>query len=171
PNLTYQVAKAEQASFPDQTFDLITVAQAIHWFDFEAFYAEVKRTLKPDGVIAIVGYSLFSIRPPVDRIIQRLYADTLSGYWDPERKYVDEHYQTIPFPFREIEPPALAMTGEWTLDECVGYLNTWSAVQHYLRKNHENPVGRTREELQEHWEENTRETVTFPLLLRVGKQA
>src|SRR3954463_16650076 len=86
----------------DKNFDLITVAQAIHWFDFEAFYKEVKRVIKPNGILTVIGYGLFSIDKDTDAVINRFYREVTGPYWDKERRFVDEHYQTIPFPFKEI---------------------------------------------------------------------
>jgi ubiquinone/menaquinone biosynthesis C-methylase UbiE len=102
PQVFYSSRPAEASGFPDNYFDLITVAQAVHWFNFEKFYDEVVRTLKPNGVLALIGYGLFRITPEVNRDIDDFYAFT-GPYWDPERKYLDDRYQTIPFPFNEIK--------------------------------------------------------------------
>ncbi len=90
PNLEYKIEAAEKTSFDDSMFDLVTVAQAIHWFDFEKFYSEVKRTLKPEGIIAVIGYTLPKIDDEVDEILNNFYENILDGYWDKERKYIDE---------------------------------------------------------------------------------
>lgn len=105
PNITYKVEPAEQISVENNSFDLITVAQAIHWFNFEAFYGEVKRTLKPDGLFAVIGYGLMVIDKKVDAAVHKLYEDILGKYWDSERRYIEEGYKTIPFPFEEIIAP------------------------------------------------------------------
>src|SRR2546428_4753450 len=97
-NIEYKVEPAEKTSFQPEFFDLITIAQAIHWFDFEEFYKEVNRVLKPNGVIAVIGYYLTNIDPDTDKIIHHFYKNILSSYWDAERRYIDELYQTIPFP-------------------------------------------------------------------------
>ena len=101
-NILYSVESAEQTSFDDNTFDLVTVAQAIHWFNFERFYKEVKRTLKPSCILAVIGYHMFRINKETDLLIDHFYRDITGPYWDHERKYVDNYYQTIPFPFKEI---------------------------------------------------------------------
>lgn len=166
-NVRYVQQAAEQCSFPDQYFDLITVAQAIHWFDFEKFYAEVKRTLKADGVIAVIGYGLLTLEDAFlnDRL-QQLYHQTLKGYWDAERHYIDEHYQTIPFPFEEIAMPQFQIELGWTGQQLWDYLNTWSAVKHYQDLMRVSALA----DLQDILLIRQPMRVTFPLLLRVGRQ-
>ncbi|MEO6166954.1 MAG: class I SAM-dependent methyltransferase [Chitinophagales bacterium] len=168
-NIIYSVESAEQSSFANSTFDLITIAQAIHWFQFDAFYREVRRTLKPNGIIAVIGYPLFTINNEIDEIILHFYSETLRNCWDPERKYLDEMYSTIPFPFPEIKTPDFSMSYEWTLDELTGFLNTWSAVQHYINRYEKNPVEAVRKELETAWKEDEKKKVSFPVILRVGK--
>ncbi|MGS2761731.1 class I SAM-dependent methyltransferase [Sinomicrobium sp. M5D2P9] len=168
-NVRYKVENAEKTSFADGQFDLVTVAQAIHWFDFAGFYAEVKRTLRKDGVLAVLGYALLQVDESTDRVIRKLYSDILGTYWDPERRYIEELYQTIPFPFREEKTPVFRNEYRWTLEQLCGYLETWSAVKHYIRKNGENPVAMIYDELKESWEEWDTKTVIFPIMLRVGR--
>jgi len=167
-NIIYKMERAEQTSFGDKMFDLITVAQAIHWFDFEAFYKEVYRILKPDGLFVVMGYGLFSTNPESDRLIHHLHENILGGYWDPERRYVDENYQTIPFPFEEMEGRQFYETFTWTFEHLLGYIESWSAVQHYIRKNGSDPVNLIRDKLKESWAKSDG-TAVFPLLLRLGK--
>src|ERR1700755_911146 len=120
-NIIYSVSCAEQTSFADSIFDLITVGQAIHWFYFEKFYGEVKRVGKPDALLAVWGYSLLSINPEIDKIIQHFYTQVIGPYWDKERKLVDEQYKTIPFPFEEIKTPPFEFSFEWSLEYFQGY--------------------------------------------------
>ena len=135
-NVSYQVQQAEQTSFADQSFDLITVAQAVHWFNFEEFYKEVKRTLKKDGVLAVIGYGLVQTGDAeLNRLINYLYRDVLGEYWDVERKHIDQSYQYIPFPFEEVASPELDMQLCWSTAQCVGYLNTWTGLKHYRTQN------------------------------------
>lgn len=169
PNIMYHVERAEHSSVADNSIDLITVGQAIHWFNFDAFYKEVTRTLAPDGIIAVIGYPLPQIDSHVDSCIGKLYNDVLASYWDPERRYVDEHYLTIPFPFDEIKAPGLTATRIWTIEDLVGYLNTWSGVQHFIGKHHSNPITGMSEELRRSWGHETTKCVTFPILLRIGR--
>jgi len=170
PNIVYKIEAAEHSSFEDSTFDLITVAQAVHWFDFEKFYAEVKRTLKPDGIIAIIGYGFPKLDEEVDRILLHFYEKTLHGYWDPERRYVDEMYQTIPFPFHELQAPIFIAQYFWDAEQLIGFLNSWSAVQHFIDKNSLNPVDLIADDLRKCWRPNSKKTITFPIVMRVGKK-
>lgn len=168
-NISYKAEAAEQTQFADDYFDLITIAQAIHWFKFEEFYKEVKRILKPGGMIAVIGYGVMNVNDKVEPWLRHYYKDITGPYWDKERKYIDEAYTTIPFPFKEMTTPSFVMEYEWNRDQFVGYLNTWSSVQHYIKQNGEHPLS---EELLQQlfavWPDNVSYTVKFPLLLRVG---
>jgi len=169
-NIFYSVEKAEETKFDSNTFDLITIAQAIHWFDFDKFYKEVHRTLKPGGIIAAIGYDVLKINRKIDAIIDNFYKNTTGPYWDQERKLVDNHYATIPFPFKQIESPVFSMSYQWNLEQVIGYFNTWSAVQHYIRKNNENPVDEFSKELRKAWGGVGRRKVSFPVFIRVGRK-
>jgi ubiquinone/menaquinone biosynthesis C-methylase UbiE len=170
PNIHYRVAPAEKTNLADESVNLITIAQAIHWFDFEAFYREVHRVSKPGGILAVWCYSLLEINESIDQIIRNFYSDTLGEeYWDAERHFVDEHYQTIPFPFEEIKAPEFSIRVNWGLEHLIGYLNSWSAVQHYIRKNGENPVDLIEDVLKKAWGEQEILSIKFPLFTRIGK--
>ncbi len=165
-NIEYSQQSAEKTDFPADFFDLICIAQAIHWFDFEEFYKEVKRTLKPTGIIAVMGYSLFKINKKTDSLINYFYKDIIGAYWDDERKFLDEQYKSIPFPFAEIETPEFEHRLEWDFNNLIGYLKTWSAVKHYEKKNNHNPVDLIAGDLKKAFGE--RGVVRYPVLLRVG---
>lgn len=169
PNVTYNVESSDKANVPDDSFDLITVAQAIHWFNFEAFYSEVKRTLKPGGVLAVIGYGLMFIDKHVDKVIYKLYENMLGKYWDSERRYIEEGYKTIPFPFEELVAPHFQIKTSWNFNQMIGYLNTWSALQHYKKANDRNPLEYLFTELKEAWGDDAVKDVHFPILLRIGK--
>jgi ubiquinone/menaquinone biosynthesis C-methylase UbiE len=167
-NIIYKVESAEHTAFADGQFDLITVAQAIHWFDFDAFYKEVYRVLKPSGVFAVLGYGLFSTNPETDKLLRYFYNEIVGPFWDPERNYIDDNYTTIPFPFDEIEVKEFTNKFTWSFDQLIGYLETWSAVQHYTNKVGKNPVDDIKDALKISWEKSDKKA-TFPLLLRIGK--
>jgi ubiquinone/menaquinone biosynthesis C-methylase UbiE len=170
-NIIYKVERAEQTSFADSEFDLVTVAQAIHWFDFSKFYGEVNRTLKPGGIIAVIGYGLCKADAEVNKIIDFLYTDILDPYWDKERKYVDAHYSTIPFPFNEFSAPVFSSEYMWTREQLIGFLNSWSAVQHYKDRNdNENPVDKITGDLKNCWKDTELKKISFPVFLRIGKK-
>lgn len=170
PRVRYALEPAETCSAPDAAFDLIVVAQAIHWFQFERFYAEVRRVLKPGGLLAVVGYGLFHTdSPEVNTVIRRFYTGIVGPYWDAERRYIDEEYRTIPFPFDERPAPEFAMLYRWPLAALTGYLNTWSAVQHYRRQHGQDPVALIEADLARAWGEAEEREFRFPLLLRIGR--
>lgn len=165
-NIFYSLA-SESTNFLDQSVDLITVAQAIHWFNIPRFYEEVKRVAKPGGVLAVWGYSLLSINPEIDLQLRHFYTKTVGPYWDKERRLVDECYRTIPFPFREIQSPEFHFSFSWTLQEFQGYLTTWSSVQKYIKANGVNPVVDFIAEIASSWKDHSMR-VEFPLFLRIG---
>lgn len=166
--IKYSIQPAEKTSFPDKAFDLIVVAQAIHWFNFEKFYSEVNRTLKENGLFVVLGYGNAYITPEIDKVVEKLYNGIVGPYWDKERDYIEEHYQTIPFPFKEIESPQFVNTFQWTFDHFVGYLKTWSAVKHFIHQRGYNPLDEVYEELKLSWGAADTREVNYPLLLRLG---
>lgn len=165
PNIVYSIQRAEEPAFPDDSFNLITVAQAIHWFQFDKFYEEVNRTIRPDGIFSVIGYGLIQTFPEADQILSRFYHDIIGPYWDPERKFIDENYQTIPFPFREINSPKFTSIFEWNFEQIIGYLSTWSAVKHYENKNGHSPLNLIYNDLKKCWNDKIR-AVEFPVFTR-----
>ncbi|MGV3631928.1 MAG: class I SAM-dependent methyltransferase [Bacteroidota bacterium] len=168
-NIIYSCQTAEKTNFPDRVFDLVVVAQAIHWFDFERFYAEVRRTSKPGAFFVVLGYGLLEVNPAADAIIRHFHDNTLAAYWDPERRYIDENYQTIPFPFEEMQAPVFTHEPEWNLEQLLAYIGTWSAVKHFREKTGADPVDLIRTKLKQAWGELETRKVSFPILLRIGK--
>ncbi len=160
----------ETIMFSSKRFDLICVAQAIHWFDREKFYTEVKRVAKPNAVVAVWGYGLLSVNSEIDILINDFYVNIIGSYWDKERKLVDEEYKTISFPFSEIDSPTFSFSFPWTLEELQGYLNTWSSVQKYIHEHNSNPVENLISKVQPLWELEKME-IKFPLFLRLGRVA
>ncbi|WP_205941072.1 class I SAM-dependent methyltransferase [Albibacterium indicum] len=168
-NISYSVQPAETTNFDDGQFDLVIVAQAIHWFDFDKFYAEVKRTTKDNAFLCVVGYNRVKITEQIDNVITDFYTHVIGSYWDKERRYVDENYTTIPFPFKEIQTPKFVNKQHWTLEHLVGYLKTWSAVKHFVKQNTFNPVDELQKEIEPLWGNKQIREVHFPLLLRIGQ--
>jgi SAM-dependent methyltransferase len=166
-NIVYSIAN-EKSSFADNSFDLITVAQAAHWFNMEAFSEEVKRVSKPGGVVALWGYGLLSIHPEIDLLIHHFYTQTVGLFWDKERRHIDEHYKNLYFPFQEIQSPAFIISVTWTLPELEGYLTTWSAVQKYIAMHNLNPVDNLISQIKIHWKDE-RQTINFPLFMKIGR--
>lgn len=166
-NIFYTKAD-EKTNFPDAHFDLITVAQAIHWFNISEFFKEVKRVAKKDAIIAVWGYSLPTLNPEVDKRLQEFYSKVVGPYWDKERRLIDAQYKTILFPYSEIRTPEFSLSLEWNLQEFQGYLSTWSSVQKYIQANQINPVESFMKEILPLWKSD-RQNINFPLFLRLGK--
>lgn len=167
PAITYQVSRAEQTPFADQSFDLITVGQAIHWFDVNAFHQEVRRVAKPDGVLAEWGYGLVKLGSALDGIMLDFYRNRIGPYWDPQRTHIDNRYAALPFPFSNVQQATFTSRQIWTLDRFLNYLRTWSAVRQYIHENEDDPVIALGEELKPIWGDSERE-VEFPIFLRLG---
>lgn len=169
PRITYSVAKAESSGIPDALLDLITVAQALHWFDRPAFYTEARRVLKPQGVIAVWTYGIPRLNDGnLDRIMQTFYWETVGPFWTPERRYVEDGYRSIDFPFNEISAPSLSMRESWTMPQFLGYLRSWSSVGRYVDARGEDPVVMVQEQFAPYWGSRTRD-VSWPLSLRLGR--
>jgi SAM-dependent methyltransferase len=167
--VTYRTALAQDSGLPDASVDLITVAQAAHWLDLDVFYAEVRRIARPNAAIALITYGVLHIDGPAEQIVQHFYRDTLAPYWPAERRHVEDGYRSLPFPFHETQPPDLAITLSWTLDDLLGYIRTWSATKTATRALDPDPVARLAHELRTEWgDPDTRRGVTWPLSLRVG---
>jgi ubiquinone/menaquinone biosynthesis C-methylase UbiE len=149
--------------------DLVTVAQAFHWFKQDAFFSEARRVLRPGGVLAFWCYSLCSITPEVDSTILRFYNGELGPYWEKERLLVDDLYRNVQVPFEEIQSPRFEITATWSLEQLVGYLGTWSALQTYIKKNGSNPLKALYPELKSAWGSQVTRTVRWPIGLRVAR--
>jgi SAM-dependent methyltransferase len=166
----YRVAPAEDSGIDSGRVDLIMVAQALHWFDLDRFYAEAQRVLKPDGVLAASAYNLLHIEPAIDEIVDRYYYDVVGRFWPPERKLV-ERFTDLPFPFREIDPPKFEMRAHWNLDHLLGYLRTWSSTQRFISAKGTDPLDQITNDLRKAWgkPQQTR-SVSWPLVVRIGRK-
>lgn len=170
-NIRYFCCSAEKTPLDNQTIDLITVAQALHWFNLDEFYLEVMRVLKPDGILAAWCYSLGKINEEMNKVILKIY-DTILGdqYWPKERRYIDAEYKTIPFPFTKISTPTFEIKKEMNFFALIGYLNTWSAVKEYQKINQHNPLNFIYSDLQKIWGDPEKMyTMTWPIHLLLGK--
>ncbi|AMM50466.1 SAM-dependent methyltransferase [Rufibacter sp. DG15C] len=168
-NIEYSLQPAEQTDFPGNSFDLITMGQAAHWFDFTRFYPEVQRVAKPNAILALWGYGLLSITPAIDAIIQHFYTEVIGPYWDVERKHIDANYSSLPFPLEELPSFAGVIEQTWAVSDLEGYLNTWSSVQAYIQKHGENPVDACMVEIRKVWKEEEEWPVRFPVFSRIGR--
>ena len=168
----YLGSAAEAAPLRAASVDLLTVAQAIHWFDFEPFYREARRVVASSGVIAVSTYTLLRVNPAVDRVVWRLYHQVVGSYWPPERRWVEDQYRTLPFPFAEEVPPTFVMEQCWNLDEMAGYLATWSACRRFFSATGRDPVRLVMAEFEDAWgHPEVKRPVRWPLHLRIGRNS
>jgi ubiquinone/menaquinone biosynthesis C-methylase UbiE len=169
--IVYKVENAENPSaLIDHSVDLITVAQAVHWFDFDKFYGQVKKVSKTNGIIAVWAYGIPALNEDLDSIIKDFHDNIVGEFWLPENKLIEKEYSTIPFPFDEIKTPDFFIQKQVTLLETLGHLRTWSATQKYIDKYNENPVERLARKLKENWKDiETQKEITWKLILKVGR--
>ncbi len=170
PKVVYACAPAETSGLPAEAFDLIVAAQAAHWFELDAFYAEVRRVAKREGILALVSYHRMRTGVDIDTITESFHRETLGSYWPPERAHVDAAYRTIPFPFDEIEPPEFALRASWSLEQTIGYLGTWSAVKQCRRETGADPLEPVAKALREAWGDPAEvRDVAWPIHLRLAR--
>ena len=170
PRVSYLVERAERSSNLPHSVDLITAGTAAHWFDFDAFYAEVRRVGKPGGVLAVWTYFRPYLDSHIDQVIFDFYSKTLDGYWPERIHFLAEGYRTLPFPFEEIEPPPFYMEAHWTLEDLLGFLSSWSAVKRYLELEDRHPVMLILDDLKRYWgDEEQPRTIRWPLYFRIGR--
>jgi SAM-dependent methyltransferase len=166
----YRVASAESTGLSAHSVAAISVAQALHWFDREAFYVEARRVLQPRGVLAVWAYNYLRISPEVDPFVRRFHDEIVGPYWPPERKLVGRGYRELPFPFEEIETPAFQIEVRWSLAHLLGYLRTWSATQRFMAANHHDPVELVASDLEQAWGNPAKEKLAiWPLTVRMGR--
>lgn len=170
-NIWYACSSAEQTPINEAIINLVTIAQALHWFKLDSFYKEVQRVATDNAYLAAWCYSLCHVNKNIDAIVAHFYNNILgASYWPNERRYVDEEYKTIPFPFDKIPCPRVTIVKKINLFDFLGYLNSWSAVKEYERKNGKNPLSFILKDLQEAWGKiETKLTIRWPVHLIVGK--
>jgi ubiquinone/menaquinone biosynthesis C-methylase UbiE len=170
PKVRYRRAVAEALPAADGTVALVAAAQAIHWFDFERFYAECRRVLSPGGLVAAWTYTVFRAGGAIDTAVDRFYHHTIGPYWPPEREYVQQGYRTIPFPWQEITPPVFTLQTEWSLEQVIGYFGSWSSVQRYKDAHPgADPLATVQDALAAAWPVDGTVRLNWPLYLRVGR--
>lgn len=169
PRIEYRQALAERSGLKDGSIDLVAASAAVHWFDFDRFYAEVERVLAPGGAIAVWTYDLMQVSPELDPLIRRLAREIVAQYWPPERRWVDEEYRTLPFPFAEVEVPPLWIEERWDFSRFLGYLGTWSATVRYFQANGHDAADLIRRELEEAWGDPLAARILrWPIVMRAG---
>jgi SAM-dependent methyltransferase len=165
----YAAALAECLPVRERSVSVVTVAQAVHWFDFDRFHAECRRVLVPGGVLAVWGYEKFRVDAAVDAVVDRFYTNVVGPYWPPERRYVDQGYRTLPFPWSEETAPDFWLETDWDLEEVMGYLATWSAVQRFKDALGRDPLPELRPQLAALWPCVGTRRLRWPIHLRIGR--
>ncbi len=162
----YKTAAAERSGLADHSVDLVTVAQAFHWFDHDAFYREASRVLTAKGVLAVWAYEICEVNTECDVVVDRLYSEIVGEFWPPERDMVTSGYSGFTFPGEIIDAPDLQMTCRWSVEDMLGYFGTWSACKRYEAQHGNDPVALIAHDLREVWSTQQR-TVTWPVRLKV----
>ncbi len=166
----YMATSAESSALRAESMDLVTVAQALHWFDRTAFFVEVDRVLRPGGLLAVWSYGLLTIEPAIDVRLRHFYSDTLGAYWPSERALVDTGYAGIALPYPELPAPRIAMEASWTLAQLLGFLSTWSAVGRYRMAVSVDPLPELSRDLAPDWGTRKHRLVRWPLTLRAARK-
>lgn len=168
--ITYQCAAAEQLPLPDRCADLVTAAQAAHWFDLPDFYQEARRIAQPGCVLALISYGVPILEPDLDERFQSFYRDEIGPYWPPERRLVDSDYASIDFPVEELPKPTLEIRADWQLPEFLGYLLTWSAIRSAREAGREDVLMSFADDIAHAWgHESVRRRTTWPINMRIGR--
>ena len=167
-NITYDVRGETNPVLTDASVDLVTIAQALHWFDRTAFYREVARVLKPGGVLAAWTYELSRIDPAIDAAVHEWYRGALHEYWPAERLHVETQYRDIGFPYGQIPTPAFDMSVQWTRAQFIAYLRTWSAVKEYARRTGGDAMLAVLPALCDAWSDEQVRLVRWPLNVLAG---
>jgi SAM-dependent methyltransferase len=168
--IAYLAAPAEFVPLRSAVADLITVAQALHWIELDRFYAEARRVLVTGGLLAVWTYGRHQVDGgAIDAQVDDFYRNIVGPYWPPERRWVEEGYSGLPFPFEKVPLVSPPMVEEWTLGQMLGYISTWSAVVRYAQENGVNPVAALAERLVPLWAPDLRRRIEWPLTLLAGR--
>ena len=169
PKIEYKVESAETSSLPDNAVDLVTVAVGVHWFDFEKFYKEVKRVLKPEGIIAVWMYYFPFIDGRTEKIVQQMRLDILKDYWPERYIHILTKYEMLPFPFPRLESPKFTFTTKWQMQDLVNFFHSWSGTQKYIEIKNTDPVELVMDDLQEAWGDPQKvKEIKWDLYLKTG---
>ncbi len=169
PNVHVVLARAERAPLAAGTVDLVTVAQALHWFAGDAFYAEVRRVLRPGGTIAAWTYDLLGIAPALDRLVAHFYGEILAGCWPPPREAVERRYANLPWPFVRSRTLRFEMRARWRCDDLLDYLASWSAVAVFRRRHGHDPLAPLTAAFRTAWGDTDVRDVAWPVTLKLGQ--
>lgn len=166
--VAYRVEPAERVSLPDGSADLVLAAQAMHWFDLDPFYAEAARVLKPQGILAAIGYDWMYVTPEIDRAINQRLLPPLAPHWAPQNRLLWDGYRSIPLPGEEIRLGAFAIYLEWSFADVRAYVTSWSAVPDLIAAGGERAIEEALGEVSRLWGDGRRRLV-MPLHIRVAR--
>ena len=171
PGVTYGCAPAENSGLADASVDLVTVGQALHWFDVDAFYTEARRVARPGAVLAVWSYPRPQFADPaLDSAFFDFYSRDVGPYWPPDRRHVDAHYQTLPFPFEQLKHPGFALILKWDLAQVLGYASSWSATARYRKALGQDPLPLLAEALRSRWPgEGGTAVILMPIVLLAAR--
>lgn len=170
PRIEYRVGPAEHSGLSDGSVDMVSIATALHWFNLGPFYEEVRRVVRPHGLVAAYGYSWFYLTPALDELTIRWLIEPIQHYWSPSIRLLWDGYLTIDFPFEELAAPPLAVHQLWNLDELFSYYLTWSAVRKKVAKEGNGFIIAARSAFESGWGPPTeRRHLVMPLALRLGR--
>jgi len=169
PRVQYLRHTAERLPLRAAAVDALVAAQAAHWFDFPAFYAEARRVMKPGGIVALWTYERPQAGPDVDAAIDVFYRDVVGPYWPPERRHVEAAYRSLPFPLTETPAPPFSLTTDWTREDLMHYVGTWSAVDRYRTQTGRDPLPALASTLAALWPDGSARKLIWPIHLRLGR--
>jgi ubiquinone/menaquinone biosynthesis C-methylase UbiE len=171
PRVTYRLGREDESGLEGASVDLVTVAQALHWFDLDRFYAEANRVLAPGGAIAVWCYEKMVIDSTVDPHVGWFYSERVGQYWPPARHHVETGYRHLPFPFESLRVGEHAIERSMTRSEYLGYVGTWSSVVRCIEAEGRDPVHELEARLQGVWPAEERRLVRWPISVRAGRRS
>ena len=168
-NISYSVQPAESTNFQDDQFDLVNVAQALHWFDYDQFWVEVVRVLKRTGVFVAYSYLWPQIDADIDRILDESIKRTIEPYWVPNNKIMWDSYRSLDLPFETIAAPNIDLENYWNLEQFLNYIHTWSGTRRCMDDLGSDCFEKARQALQLAWGDPSQKMVVkSPLTIIAG---
>ena len=176
PRIRYRQGAAEQSHLSSNSVDAVLIAAAIHWLDVEQFNREVRRVLRPGGLLVWLGYEPIRDAPEeLQAWLNSLYHERLNSFWPPERIHVDACYTDLEFPGCDQPlPQGLKITEHWTQNDLLGFISTWSALRNASQQVDDNDQARflinnLSDELKQVWPQDSDQlTLHLPLMGRWG---
>ena len=131
PSIRYSAQPAEATGFAEASFDAVTVAQALHWFDLPRFWAEVRRVARPGALFCAWGYAWFRYGEEVQAALVRPVQTLVEPYWAANNRMLWDGYPDADtgFPFERIPAPAFELTLDTSAAGIAAYVRTWSAFK------------------------------------------